>query len=444
MEMDSIELTAVGGYSEIGKNMTAVKVGNDVVILDMGVDLEPYIKVQDEREGIEKVSVHELISIKAIPDDAAIADWKDKVRAIACSHAHLDHVGAVPFLAGKYHCPILGTQYTVEMIKRICADNRLKITNKCTRLPLNNSFRVSPETSIELLNSQHSLPQTALVLIKHKSKKIVYANEYKFDPAPIIGSKMNEKELAKLGPIDVLISDCIYANEPIKMPSESVVREMIRDVFSTDFGASAVFITTFASHLARLKSIVQQGKQTGRKIIVLGRSFQKYIETAEKINLVHFGKDITLYPYGPQVRKKLKEVARERHKYIVVLTGHQGEPNALLARITRDELPFKFRKGDFVIFCSKVIPTKTNQEARQKLERGLNVLGTNILDNIHISGHGAREDMRRMITLLKPRHLVPCHAPRERQKHFADIAFQQGYTSEQVHFLKNGERVRLV
>src|SRR3989344_9166640 len=95
----AIEVTAVGGYSEIGKNMTAVKVGNDVIILDMGIDLEEYIAVQDEREGLDKVSPQEMIERRAIPDDASIADWKDKVRAIVCTHAHLDHIAAIPFLA---------------------------------------------------------------------------------------------------------------------------------------------------------------------------------------------------------------------------------------------------------------------------------------------------------------------------------------------------------
>ncbi len=441
--MSTIEVTAVGGYSEIGKNMTAVKVGNDVVILDMGVDLEPYIKVQDEREGIEKVSAQELIALHAIPNDTVISDWKDKVRAVVCSHGHLDHIGAVPFLSGKYRCPIIGTQFTIEVIKRISSDNRLKVSNKCTRLPLNNTLHISPETQIELLNSQHSLPQTALVLIKHKQHKIVYANEYKFDHTPVLGSRINEKALAKLAPIDLLISDCIYAGEQVKMPSESVVKEMLRDVMATDFGDGAVFVTTFASHIARLKSIVQYGKQTRRQIIVLGRSFQRYIEIAEKINLLHFGKDITLYPYGNMVRKVLKRVARERHKYLVVLTGHQGEPQALLARIVKGEFSFRFTRGDSVIFCSRVIPTKTNQEARRRLDKELEVQGASILKDIHISGHGAREDMRRMIQLLKPKHVVPCHAPKDQQKLFAEIAIKQGYTSEQIHPLKNGERVEI-
>ena len=436
----AIEVTAVGGYSEIGKNMTAVKIGNDVVILDMGVDLEKYVKVQEEREGLEKASAKELIHHKAIPDDSVIKDWMENVKAIVCTHAHLDHIAAIPFLAEKYKCPIIGTQYTIDIINRISSDNKIQIKNKCKTLKINDYYGISDDCKIQLINSQHSIAQTAIAVIHYKGEKIVYGNEYKFDTDPVLGRKINESLLKKLRPVNTLISDCIYADHIGRMPSESTAKEMIKKVFSNNFGDKAVLITTFASNLARLKSIIQYGKQTGREVLILGMSFEKYIGTAEKINIIDFSRDAKIFPYGNQVKKILKKAEQERGKYILVVTGHQGEPNAVLSKISRNKFPFKFRKGDYVIFSSKTIPTKLNIEMRKILENSLIEQGVEIIKDVHVSGHGAREDMRRMIRILKPKNLIPCHAPFNKQKIFAEIAYELGYNKSQVHFFKDGDR----
>src|SRR3989338_4659161 len=348
-----IKICAVGGYNEIGKNMTAVKVDDEAVIIDMGLHLDNYIRYTDEEEeNMVQLSADELSKAGAIPNDKVIKDWRDKVKAIIPTHAHLDHVGALIFLANKYNAPILCTPFTAEVIKTISRDEGIKLRNEIKVLNVNSSYTLSNNIKIEFINMTHSTPQTVMVAVHTRYGIILYANDFKFDNHPTLGKKPNYERLEELGKkgVKALICDCTRAKQPIKTPSELVAREMLRDVMlGVDSRGKAVIITTFASHLARLKSIIEFGKKMNRKVVFLGRSLAKYTEAGERVKLVDFSKKAEIIRFGKQIKNKIKKIEKEKGKYLLVVTGHQGEPKSTLSKMVNGQIPFRFQPEEHVI-----------------------------------------------------------------------------------------------
>ena len=212
--MTEIEFCAIGGYDEVGKNMNAVRIDDEVLIFDMGLQLDNYIKTCGE-EDVENVSAELLIKNKAIPDDTVIKDWQPKVKAIIATHAHLDHIGAIPYLADKYDCPIFGTPYTLEVLKTICKENNFKLKNKFKMMSKNAKYKLSDKITIEFINVTHSIPETIIAAIHTPEGKILYANDYKFDMFPTFGKKTPPERFKNLGKVLALIVDSIYANPTI-------------------------------------------------------------------------------------------------------------------------------------------------------------------------------------------------------------------------------------
>ena len=440
--MTEIEFCSVSGYDEVGKNMNAIRVDDEVVILDMGLHLDNYIKTVGE-EDVEKINVKELIKNKAIPNDSVIKDWKPKVKAIIATHAHLDHIGAILYLANNYDCPIFGTPYTIEVLKTICRENKFKLKNKLKMLSKNAKYKISDNITIEFVNVTHSIPETVIAAIHTPKGIILYANDFKFDMFPTFGKKTSPERFKKLGKVLALIVDSLYARDAIKTPSESVARAMLKDVMiGVSSEGKAVIVTTFSSHIARLKSIVDYGKRMKRKIVFLGRSLAKYVEAAEKLNLVKFSKDVEIVKYGNQIMKRLKELQKDKAKYLIVVTGHQGEPKAVLTKIANGVFDFRIDKGDLVIFSCKVIPSPINQANRASLEANLVSKGARLFKDIHVSGHGAREDHREIIEMTRPKHVIPTHGDIGMRSALIDLASEMGYELEKSsHLMTDGKRI---
>ncbi len=442
-----IEICAIGGYNEVGKNMTAIKVNNEVVILDMGLYLDKYINYRGE-EDISKLSAAELMKVGAIPDDTIIKDWKDKVKAIIPTHAHLDHVGAVPFMANKYDVPIIGTPYTTEVIKTIIKEEKISIRNPIKTLNPNSRYALSNNIEVEFINATHSTPQTVMVALHTKEGTILYANDYKFDSFPVIGKKTNVKRLRELGKQNVkaLIVDGTRARNESKTPSETVAKELLRDVLlGTENQDNLIIATTFSSHIARLKSIIELGKKLDRKIIFLGRTLSKYTKAAENIKLVKFSNDIEILKYGNEIKKKLKKIdAAKRNEYILVVTGHQGEPGSVLSKISTGALPLKLQHEDQIIFSCNVIPTPMNIANRGMLEYNLKQYDVRIFKDIHVSGHASKEDHRDLINIVKPENIIPAHGDLKMTSALSELASEMGYSlSKSVHVLQNGQKLLL-
>ncbi|MBW2987785.1 RNase J family beta-CASP ribonuclease, partial [Candidatus Woesearchaeota archaeon] len=440
-----IEVRAVGGYSEVGRNMTAIKIGDEVILLDMGLQLDNYIKVEDEREASEIVSTEQLIKANAIPNDSTINDWKDKVKLIICTHAHLDHLGAIPYLAKNYDCPVLGTPYTIEVLKTILQDNKLQLKNQLKQLNKNAKYKLSKDITIEFFSVTHSTPQTVLIAIHSSAGVILYANDFKFDMFPVMEKKSNVENLQQLKNVKLLIVDSLYAEESKKMPGERVAKAMLKDVLlGTANQGKAIIITTFSSHLARLSSIIKYAKELNRNILFVGRSLAKYVEAGHNVNLINWKEDIKILKYGNEIKRKFKKISKEKDKYVVVVTGHQGEPRAVLSRIAKGDLPLEIEEGDHVIFSSNIIPVDINIKNREKLEKLLAQKGARIFKDIHVSGHGAKEDLRDLIEYTKPLHVIPTHGDKNKLNALAKLAKELGYSlGKTVHILKNGQKINI-
>ena len=441
-----IEIHAVGGYDEVGKNCTMIRVDDEAIIIDMGLHLPNYISyTEEEGEDVRKFTRKELKQAGAIPDDTKIVGFKSIVKAIIPTHGHLDHIGAIPYLANQYGCDIYGTPFTCAVLRRILKDEKIHIRNRINVININSTHKISDKMTIQFISATHSIPHATMLAVHTPYGIVLYTNDFKFDKTPTIGKKPNYEALEKLGKKGVLavIVDALYSDADIKTPSEAVAKEMLKEVMlGVNSKNKAVIVTTFSSHIARLKSIVEFGKQMNRKILFLGRSLSKYAKAASDVNLYNFDKEVNIVGGGKRVKMALQKILKkQRDKYLLVVTGHQGEPKAVLSKMANKLHPFEFQKEDHVIFSCKTIPTQINREYREKLESQLKDYGVRIFKRIHVSGHAAREDLRDLINMVKPLHIIPAHATREQSNALVDLAYEMGFVDEQIHHLKNQHKL---
>ena len=447
-----MEICTVGGYEEVGKNMTAVKVGDDVVIFDAGIFLPPLVELQEQEAQIN-YSEDMLRNAKAIPNDLVLdkLGWTDKVRAIVIGHAHLDHVGGLPYLSHRYpKAEILASPFTMAVLDGILKDEKIMMRNKRREVHENTTYQIrgsSGNLKIEFVNTTHSTIQCLFVAWHSSEGTFFYALDFKFDNHPIIGLPPNYKRLKEMGRdgVKCLVVDSLYADTDRRTASERIARNLLEDALGNihDKG-SALFVTTFSSHIARLKSIVEFGQKTGRRIVFLGRSLNKYTEAAIKVNECSFRNRIELIRYRRQINTFLKKVEDNRGKYLIVCTGHQAEKGSILDRIVQGETPFRFRQGDNLIFSSSVIPVPININAREKLDSKLRKQGVRLQVDIHVSGHGGREDLRDLLEMLKPEHLIPSHGSLKQETPLIDLAKEMGYKfQENSHLSSDGKVIKI-
>lgn len=438
-----MKIHAIGGYDEVGKNMTALEVGEDVILFDSGLFLPAIVGVEErEKEPTEKG----MRGLGALPDDTYLdrKDLRKKVRGLLVSHAHLDHVGGVQYNAYRYNAPVLGTPFTTEVLKVLMADNGQVLRNKIIPIRPNGSYEIRGKKNykVEFLNMTHSTIQSAIVAVHTKEGIVLYANDFKLDNTPVFGEPPNYKrlkELAKIG-VKALVVDCLYAPDDRKTPSEKIAKGLLEDVlFTTDNHNSGIIVTTFSSHIARLKTIAEFGKRLNREVVFLGRSLYKYVSAANSVGKAPFMNQIRIANYRNQVEKLLKQVNKNRKQYLIVCTGHQGEPGAILDRMSRGALHFRLNKDDQVIFSSKTIPTPINIESKMQLEKRLKKFHVRMFNDVHVSGHGGKEDIRDLIKLTNPQHVIPSHGDFNKLKAGANLAEEMGYKlNKNVHIMHNG------
>jgi len=436
-----LEIIPLGGFSEVGRNSVAVRCDDEIVILDMGLMMDKYIEYTDSDELVE-VSGRKLIEIGAAPDVNLLGDEKHKVKGILLTHAHLDHIGAVPYLANRFECDIHGAPFTIELVRKMFDEEQRLTRGKLVAHELNSRFMVSEKIEAEFIYVTHSVPHTVMICLHTPYGKVLYINDFKFDNNPTLGPKPNYQRLRELeGQIDFLICDTLYAEQPIKTPSEKIAEEMLKDVLlGTQSRGSTIIVTTFSSHIARLRAIVNVAKLMKRQPVFLGRSLRKYVEAAEAVGVADFS-DVEIVGYGNKVKPYLKKV-KDPDKYLFVATGNQGEPKATLARIVNQNL-LPLSDNDQVIFSCKTIPVPITLENRKRLEEQLRSRHVRIFTDIHVSGHGAREDHRDLLNLLKPKNIIPTHSEMRGLGAFKALAEEVGYKPENIRIVTNGERVRV-
>lgn len=445
--MRDIGIVAVGGYEEVGRNMTAIRVGKEIVIMDMGVRLDR-IQIHEETE-IEKMHSLDLIKMGAIPDDKVLNNVDGKVAGIVCTHGHLDHIGAVPKLAHRYKCPIVATPFTSELIKQeIESERKFEVANKVRPLACGEFYEFSKNLSVELIRVQHSIVDCAFAALHTPQGTILYACDFKIDRTPTLGDMPDFKRLKQLGNEGVLamITESTNVNRSGKTPSEQIARDMVWDaLLGTEETERGVLVTTFSSHIARLKSIIEAAAKMDRIPVLLGSSMERYFGTALKMGYVEKPDNLKIFGYRRSVEKAVKQIMKEgKDKYLPIVTGHQGETDAILGRISNGELDFKLETGDKIIFSANVIPNMLNQANRYACETKLKMKGARIYDNVHVSGHAYKEDHWELLRMVKPEHVIPAHGTMEMHTAYVEMAEDTGYEfGETAHILRNGQELTL-
>jgi ribonuclease J len=442
-----IEIIAVGGYDEVGRNMTAVRCGKEIVIFDMGLRLDQ-VMIHEDAE-IENMHSLDLIKIKAIPDDTMMNSVEGTVKAIVCSHGHLDHIGAIPKLAHRYNAPIISTPYTTELIRQqISGEQKFGVNNKLFPLKSGQRYTLSQTLVLEFVRMQHSIIDTVVAVLHTPHGAIVYALDFKLDRTPVIGDPPDFARLRQIGKEGVvaLIVECTNIDRSGRCPSERIARNLVRDtITSYEDDKNAIIVSTFASHISRVKTIAECAHEIGRKPVLMGRSMERYSVTAEQMKLVSFPSTTSVFGNRRTVDRTMRRMMKEgKEKFLPIVTGHQGEPGSILTRLATGDTPYLLAKGDKVIFSATVIPNPMNFGQRYMIEAHLKLAGVRIFEDLHVSGHAYLEDHYEMVQMLNPQHIIPAHGTMKMTASYADFASDMGYTLHStLHMLRNGQRLKL-
>jgi len=442
-----VEIATIGGYEEVGRQMTAVRAGDNVVIFDMGLNLSKVL-IHDNVET-ERMHSLDLIDMGAIPDDRVMSDIEGDVQAIVPTHGHLDHIGAISKLAHRYDAPIVATPFTIELVKQeIQSEEKFGVENDLIKMDPGESMDIGEDCELELVNVTHSVIDAINPVLHTPEGAVVYGLDKRMDHNPVIGDPIDMERFREIGREGVLcyIEDCTNAGKKGKTPSESVARAQLKDVmYSLEDYDGGIVATTFSSHIARVKSLVEFADDIGRQPVLLGRSMEKYSGTAERLDFIDFPNDLGMYGHRKSVDRTFKRIMNEgKENYLPVVTGHQGEPRAMLTRMARGETPYELDDGDKVIFSARVIPEPTNEGQRYQAEKLLGMQGARIYDDIHVSGHLRTEGHYQMLDALQPENLVPAHQDMKGFSPYVDLARGQGYdVGDDLHITQNGNIIQL-
>jgi len=442
-----IELATVGGYEEVGRQMTAVRAGDDVVIFDMGLNLSKVL-IHDDVQT-ERMHSLDLIDMDAIPDDRVMSDFEGDVKAIVPTHGHLDHIGAIPKLAHRYDAPIVATPFTLALVEdQIDDEGKFTVGNDLVEMEAGETMSIGEGVDMEFVNVTHSTIDAINPVLHTPEGAIVYGLDKRMDHTPVIGDPIDMERFREIGRNGVLcyVEDCTNANIKGRTPSEAVARSELQDLMSSleDYEGGIV-ATTFASHIARVTSLVEFAEDIGRQPVLLGRSMEKYSGTAERIGAVEFPSDLGMYGHRKSVDRTFERIMNEgKENFLPVVTGHQGEPRAMLTRMGRGETPYELEEGDKVIFSAGVIPEPTNEGQRYQSETLLGMQGARVYDDVHVSGHLSREGHYEMLDTLRPEHVIPAHQDMAGFSGYVDLATSQGYTlGDDLHVTSNGNTIQL-
>ncbi|WP_092633614.1 ribonuclease J [Haloplanus vescus] len=447
-----VEIATIGGYEEVGRQMTAVRAGDDVVVFDMGLNLSQVL-IHDNVET-EQMHSLDLIDMGAIPDDRVMSDLEGDVKAIVPTHGHLDHIGAISKLAHRYDAPIVATPFTIELVKQqVEGENKFNVNNDLVKMDAGETMSIgdSGKVDLEFVNVTHSIIDAINPVLHTPEGAVVYGLDKRMDHTPVVGDPIDMERFREIGRegegVLAYIEDCTNAGRKGRTPSESVARKHLRDVmYSIEDYDGGIVATTFSSHIARVTSLVEFAKDIGRQPVLLGRSMEKYSGTAERLDFVDFPDDLGMYGHRKSVDRTFKRIMKEgKENYLPIVTGHQGEPRAMLTRMGRGETPYELEDGDKVIFSARVIPEPTNEGQRYQSERLLRMQGARIYDDIHVSGHLRQEGHYEMLQALQPQHVIPAHQSLEGFSPYVDLAESEGYAvGRDLHITRNGNMIQLV
>jgi ribonuclease J len=385
---DELLFVPLGGSGEIGMNLNLYGYDDQWLMVDMGVSFG-----EDGLPGIDVV----------MPDPAFIEERKDRLLGLVLTHAHEDHLGAVPYMWPRLRCPIYATPFAAEFLRAKLSETDFADQVPIHEVELGGRFKLGP-FDIEMVTMTHSILEPNALAIRTPKGLVVHTGDWKFDPDPRIGDASDQKKLEALGNegINALICDSTNVFSEGTTGSEGEVARNMAELFSRHT-TGRIAVACFATNVARIQSIIEAAHENGRCVAMAGRSLKRVTEAAKKVGY------LTTYP-NLLSDEDAMEVPKDQ--VLLICTGSQGEPRAALARIARGDHPtVELDPGDTVVFSAREIPG--NEKAigyiqNQLIKRGINVV-TARDEPIHVSGHPGREDLARMYQLTRPKILVPVH-----------------------------------
>jgi ribonuclease J len=415
-------LIPLGGLAEIGKNMMVVKYGNNILVVDAGLTFP-----EDELLGIDIV----------IPDISYLVEHQNLIRGIFLTHAHEDHIGAVPFILRDINAPIYGTKLTLGLLQ-----GKLKESNVSNQARLNcikprDVISVGP-FKVEAFRVSHSVADAVGYAIHTPVGTVVFTGDFKLDQTPIDGDVTDFYKLAELGERGVLalVSDSTNAERPGYTPSEKKVGQTFDDTFRQ--APDRIIIASFASNIHRLQQVITTAKRHGRKVAVVGRSM---------VNVVSIASELGYLEIPPKTLVELDEIlSLPLNKQVLLSTGSQGEPMSALTRMAMNgHKRLEIVPGDTIIISATPIPGNEKMVARTVdflFRHGAQVIYENIY-GIHVSGHASQEELKMMLNLIKPKFFVPVHGEYRMLVKHAQLAHEVGIPQENIFVLENGQSLEV-
>jgi ribonuclease J len=412
-----LQVVFLGGLGEIGKNMTAVRQESGMILVDAGMSFP-----DEEMPGIDLV----------LPDFTYVREHANELKGIVLTHGHEDHVGALPYLLREFNVPVYATKLTLGLVRSKLQEFGIK-RGDLREIKAGDRQNLAG-FGLEFIEVNHSIPGAVAIAISTNAGVILFSGDYKIDLTPIEGSPMDLGRLAELGKEGVLayFGDSTNSERPGYVPSERIVGDTLNEVFERSKGR--IIVASFASHIHRLNQVVEAAKKHDRLVGVTGRSMVRNVQIARELGYLDLPQEMMV---------DQRDVNQIPDSDIVVLTtGSQGEPLAALSRIANGtHRTIEVGPEDTVVIAAHPIPGNERGVSRtinNLMKRGAHVFYSPLMP-VHVSGHAAQEEQKIVLSLLKPRYLVPVHGEFRHLRHHANTAMSLGIPEDNIFILENGD-----
>jgi ribonuclease J len=420
--LSTVRIVPLGGLGEIGRNSLVLEVDGEIVLVDAGLMFP-----EEEMLGIDLV----------IPDFTYVRERVERFRGVLITHAHEDHIGALPYLLRDHPVPVYGTKLTLGLLRTKLKEHKLHESTEFREIAVGTPFRIG-RVEMEAYHVCHSIPDAVGFVARTVLGQIVHTGDWKFDHTPVDGHQTDFAHLARIAErgVHLLLSDSTRAEVPGYTRSEAYVGDLLESIFARAPGR--VIITTFASNISRIKQIVDIAAAWGRRTSIIGRSMENYSKTARELGYLELPEHGLIHP------SRIGDI--EPAKLCIITTGSQGEPTSALARMALGDHKFvEVKPGDTVVLSATPIPG--NEELVNRTIDNLYKLGAEVIYDAavrpHVSGHASQEELKLMLNILRPEHFVPLHGEYRMLVRHARLAEDLGVPHENVHVLENGDVLEL-